>query len=281
MTGDLCSMSSPITLETPPDRLAHVYKLDELGNTQWNRTYLPTGVIRKAIQSNDDNYILCGYYTPPEKIRLDAAILKLDSAGNLLWQRSYGDAYHEYAYDMIFEANDSTGKSGYVICGRKDLGTGEANVYFLKLNCMGLLDEPHAEFAVQIAPPGNDPLQIQFQNLSKYVYPDSVDGGFYLWDFGDGSTPAFAAQRHRVRSAPSIPRSGRLCRHPHRHRLQRHFNPHPNPLRGRSHAGISARPHAGRTTWRILRQPLAFGRRPLYRNGGCLSLGLRRRQPKR
>ena len=41
---------------------------------------------------------------------------------------------------------------------------------------MGLLTEPEAEFDYTIGG-----LEIQLNNLSQNVYPDSIDGGHYLW----------------------------------------------------------------------------------------------------
>ncbi|MBK9460594.1 MAG: PKD domain-containing protein [Sphingobacteriales bacterium] len=58
-------------------------------------------------------------------------------------------------------------------------------IYLLKTNCMGLLTQPQAAFAAQM---DTAALRITLQNLSQFVYPDSIDGGHYLWDFGDGAT---------------------------------------------------------------------------------------------
>jgi hypothetical protein len=52
---------------------------------------------------------------------------------------------------------------------------------------MGLLTEPQAAFAAQM---DTAALTATFQNLSQFVYPDSIDGGHYIWDFGDGTTSA-------------------------------------------------------------------------------------------
>ena len=46
---------------------------------------------------------------------------------------------------------------------------------------MGLLTEPFAQFSY-LNPTGNI---MEFQNLSQYTYPDSIDGGHFVWDFGD------------------------------------------------------------------------------------------------
>ena len=61
-------------------------------------------------------------------------------------------------------------------------------MYVVRTNCMGLLTLPQANFsyAVQDTAQGG---RVSFINQSQYVYPDSIDGGHYIWDFGDGSPP--------------------------------------------------------------------------------------------
>jgi len=49
-----------------------------------------------------------------------------------------------------------------------------------------LLTEPQAAFAYQTTAGSN---LVELVNQSQYVYPDSIDGGHYIWDFGDGSPP--------------------------------------------------------------------------------------------
>ncbi len=77
------------------------------------------------------------------------------------------------------------------MCGRFD-PLGLAKVYVLKTNCMGLLTEPTAAFTTYQT--GDSPLEVAFANQSQYVYPDSIDGGHYIWDFGDGSPPLVCGQ---------------------------------------------------------------------------------------
>jgi PKD repeat protein len=55
-----------------------------------------------------------------------------------------------------------------------------------------LLTEPAAAFTTYQT--GNSPLEVAFANASQYVYPDSIDGGHYVWDFGDGSPPFACGQ---------------------------------------------------------------------------------------
>jgi PKD repeat protein len=55
---------------------------------------------------------------------------------------------------------------------------------------MGLLTQPAAAFSYELQGAN----EIQFTNLSLYAYPDSIDGGYYSWDFGDGSPPYLCGQ---------------------------------------------------------------------------------------
>ena len=58
---------------------------------------------------------------------------------------------------------------------------------------MGLLTQPQAAFTATI---DTAALTASFQNLSQFVYPDSIDGGHYLWHFGDGATSTQANPTH-------------------------------------------------------------------------------------
>ena len=70
------------------------------------------------------------------------------------------------------------------MCGRQEHGN-SVGAYFLKTNCMGLLTQPQASFYTVPLPNTND---LVFFSTSQYVYSDSIDGGHYLWHFGDGTT---------------------------------------------------------------------------------------------
>ncbi|MBP7533394.1 MAG: PKD domain-containing protein [Chitinophagales bacterium] len=169
------------------DGTNYLYKLNSAGETQWiNNTDFQATVVHSMVQLADSTYVVAGNFYATEDY-YDAFIAKLDTNGSVLWRRTYGGDRNEYLYDLIINNHNNTGKDGYVMCGRTestDLGVplGNANVYFLKTNCMGLLTEPQAQFSY-LNPADNI---MEFQNLSQYVYPDSLDGGHYLWDFGDG-----------------------------------------------------------------------------------------------
>jgi PKD repeat protein len=105
------------------------------------------------------------------------------SDGEPLWVRYYEmGAQHDYFYNFTIAPD-----GGFVCVGRSE-PVGGAGVYVVRTNCMGLLTLPQANFsyAVQDTAQGG---RVSFINQSQYVYPDSIDGGHYIWDFGDGSPP--------------------------------------------------------------------------------------------
>ena len=117
-----------------------------------------------------------------------AVIYKLSADGEILWYRSYGGEGNDYCYDIAASPD-----GGYIMAGRTDTlisnGTGGtygyADIYLVKTNCMGLLTVPQANFTYSY---DTTSLAANFYNLSQYTYPDSIDGGYYIWDFGDGNT---------------------------------------------------------------------------------------------
>lgn len=183
--------------------VGHIVKIKENGEEEWhlqqsffteNDYYF--GYPTKVLQLLDGNYLIAGVDYPPNLpqyqdtdglVRINGTLVKLDNNGELLWQRIYHSEANDYVYDLIPDQNDLTGNSGYVMCGRND-STDYDYAYLLKVNCMGLLTEPQAAFDYSIT----DNL-IQLTNTSQYVYPDSIDGGYFIWDFGDGS-PIFQTE---------------------------------------------------------------------------------------
>ena len=171
---------------TEPDNEAEyggLMKTDSVGNVLWsNLTHFKNGDAGGGlIQLPDSSYVLSGSYVksvyPYDR---DAEIVKFSKSGEHLWTRHYGnEPYDEYIYDMIASTDGSL-----VFCGRQEHES-SVGAYFLKTNCMGLLTLPQANF--YYVPLPDSPQDIVFFSTSQYVYSDSLDGGHYIWDFGDGS----------------------------------------------------------------------------------------------
>ncbi len=145
-------------------------------------------VLGDMYQLSDSTFICAGSYVHEGTIfNTDVQILKLDRNGNLLWERKYGDDFYpDQAYAMAITNNRMDGKDGFIMAGRAYLEGGPADALFIKTNCLGLLTEPQTSFSAE--QDAENSLTYHFTNHSQYVYPDSIDGGHFLWDFGDGTT---------------------------------------------------------------------------------------------
>ena len=159
----------------------------------WKREYFTdleySGIVAFSQDENED-IVFSGIMVLPvpsgTQEHAEAFIAKADGeTGELLWERRYGKpSVNDYSYDMT-----ATPDGGYIFCGRadtlhEDINTIYSDVYLVKTNCMGLLTEPVAAFNYDAV----DAFNVQFINQSQYIYPDSTDGGRYLWSFGDGTT---------------------------------------------------------------------------------------------
>jgi len=179
------------------NKYANIFKLDADHNTIWvNTENFLEGETVRMIELTSEEIVVAGssfpYSLAPE---MNGEIIKLDSNGNTLWKRTYGGNKNDYFYDAIVQNHDYSGKSGYVLCGRKESGLppGRADAWLVRLNCMGLLTEPEALFSHTVLV-GSPPNVITFINQSQYVYPDSIDGGYYRWNWGDGTPPFICGQ---------------------------------------------------------------------------------------
>lgn len=165
---------------------AGLMRTDSVGNTLWSdlNYFSRGGVSGGIIQLPDSSYVISGYYGKDVyPYDLDAEIVKFSKSGEHLWTRHYGnEPYDEYIYDMIASTDGSL-----VFCGRQEHES-SVGAYFLKTNCMGLLTLPQANF--YYVPLPNSPQDLVFFSTSQYVYSDSLDGGHFIWDFGDGSALA-------------------------------------------------------------------------------------------
>jgi len=174
-------------------------KLDGAGNVLWNTirlmesdesdeiiSFLPEACL---VETTDGDYVAAGHRYPMVG-DLDGELVKVSKNGEILWRRTYdADNFDDYFYDMI-----ATPDGGFIACGRSETYLPPwgmiARLYIVKTNCMGLLTEPEAVFTYYPL----DNHAIQFINQSQYAYPDSIDGGYYIWDFGDGSAPYICGQ---------------------------------------------------------------------------------------
>lgn len=123
----------------PPGQYGvYIVKTDSLGNVQWSQTL--TGIqsaFAYAIKkTSDGNYILAGGASDTIN-GTKAMLVKIGSAGNLMWANRYGSpgTSKEYAFDIV-ESNDG----GYVAVGYTiSYGAGNTDMYVVKTDVAGNL----------------------------------------------------------------------------------------------------------------------------------------------
>jgi len=108
---------------------AFAIKLDLNGNIIWNRNY--GGFFKQCydiIKTSDRGYIACG--RDAEGINDDAYVLKIDSLGNLQWQKTYYSNYWKN-FKCITETNNN---DGFILGGFNKNYPSDTGYIFLKIN---------------------------------------------------------------------------------------------------------------------------------------------------
>ena len=126
-----------------------IVKLDSGGNIVWQKPFGGTGwdLGTSVQQTTDGGYIVAGSShshdgdVTDHRGRYDYWILKLDSAGNLLWQKSIGGTRDDYANSV-----QQTTDGGFIVAGQSDSYDGDvtgnhgnSDFWIVKLNSEGNL----------------------------------------------------------------------------------------------------------------------------------------------
>jgi uncharacterized delta-60 repeat protein len=127
------SSSSAFTASsaTPLNTAATV--LVQTDSTYWAKNYGVGNDFAKSIkETSDGGYIVAGY-TIPAAGNSDVWLLKLDFAGSVMWQKTYGGTHDDEAYSV-----QQTSDGGYMVAGyTASFGAGSADVWVLKLDSLG------------------------------------------------------------------------------------------------------------------------------------------------
>jgi len=120
-----------------------ILKLDGSGNVQWQKTYGGSNDdwAYSIQQTSDDGYIVAGGTVSFGAGNGDFWVLKLDSNGNVLWQKTYGGTDRDSAL-----AIQQTSDGGYIVAGyTNSFGAGKSDVWILKLDSNGNISGCYAE----------------------------------------------------------------------------------------------------------------------------------------
>ena len=157
----------------------YILKLNLDGSLAWQKTFGGNrdDVAYSIQQTTDGGYIVAGSTYSFGAGSSDLYIVKLDSNGTLIWQKTFGGGLEDFAY-FIQQTTDG----GYIVAGyTNSFGSGGYDVYVLKLNSDGGL-------AWQKTFGGNG-------DDYSYSIQQTTDGGYiiagYTTSFGSGGRDVY------------------------------------------------------------------------------------------
>lgn len=109
-------------------------KLDADGNVEWQEMHLLCGFPETihALQTSDGGYIVADSFWTA-LYASECRLLKLDMAGDVEWQRTYGGSLNDAPY-FIQQTTDG----GYIVAGyTESFGAGGVDIWLLKLTSTG------------------------------------------------------------------------------------------------------------------------------------------------
>lgn len=113
----------------------YLVKTDSLGDTLWAKTYGGKG--REwgyaLQQSTDGGYVLTGYTSSVGPGEMSVYLIRTDSFGNVLWEKTYGGVYTDAGTCL-----QRTADGGYVVGGWScSYGAGDYDVYLVRTDNVG------------------------------------------------------------------------------------------------------------------------------------------------
>jgi len=109
------------------DNVIWMLKLDSDGTVDWEKTYGGSAYCYYGTsfqQTTDGGYVMAGYITPEIYQDCDTFVLKLDSSGNIEWQKKYGLSHSNSPRSI-----QQTADGGFIVGG--DDGQGDAWIFKL------------------------------------------------------------------------------------------------------------------------------------------------------
>ena len=108
---------------------------DDSSIVDWSRTYGGAGIdVGLSMQrTKDGGYVISGYTDSFGASNYDVYLLKTDSEGNLIWNKTYGGAHSDLGYSV-----QETSDGGYVIAGyTRSFGNKDDDVYLIRVDSEG------------------------------------------------------------------------------------------------------------------------------------------------
>ena len=110
-----------------------IIKLDNKGYKEWDKTFgkgRNYDWANSLIQTTDGGYVVAGRTDSYGAGHYDCWVIKLDSRGNKLWDKTFGGRHDDSAHSLIQSAD-----GGYAVAGgTKSYGAGADDVWVIKLD---------------------------------------------------------------------------------------------------------------------------------------------------
>ena len=93
----------------------YLVKIDKDGNSIWEKTFGFSGrdTGYSVQQTSDGGYIIAGYTTSYGAGSSDAYLIKTDSAGNIIWEKTFGGPAPDVGLSV-----QQTADGGFIVAGR-------------------------------------------------------------------------------------------------------------------------------------------------------------------
>ncbi|MBI5740237.1 MAG: choice-of-anchor D domain-containing protein [Nitrospirae bacterium] len=114
---------------------AWILKLDASGNVQWQKTFggYRNDYSKYVLQTSDGGYVVAGWTASFGRGDFDFWVFKLNSAGTIEWEKTYGHTGTDQARHI-----QQTSDGGYIVAGwSNSFGAGDYDVLTLKLDASG------------------------------------------------------------------------------------------------------------------------------------------------
>ncbi|MBW8050837.1 MAG: T9SS type A sorting domain-containing protein [Cytophagales bacterium] len=122
ITEDGCFLLvSSIVDSLNSDANIRLMKTDSIGNVEWSKMYGGPNYegIGSIIIAPDGGYYLLGWTRSWGGTDMDIYLIRTDSVGDLLWQKTYGVVVYNEAGSEIISTQDGN----YIICGQKEISS--------------------------------------------------------------------------------------------------------------------------------------------------------------
>lgn len=182
--------------DQPNNTNFYLVRIDQNFNCLWSANYGGLGIEKgfSIVENDEGDFLLCGYTNSYGEGGYDILVYKVNSEGDLIWQKTFGGSDWDFSKKMIKHPED-----GYLICGNTySIGNGGSDAYLLHINEDGVLlnewtfgDEGDEEFNDLIV--YNSTIYLcgaikQNPNWSASVWSVDLQSGEVNWQHLDGAT---------------------------------------------------------------------------------------------